>query len=173
MRAWAFTALFLCTAATPEPPGYWTGPTQAPVPATITGGKVIQTDALAALLKSGGVLLIDVANPPHRPANLPPTSLWLPPPHEDIPGSVWLAGMGEGALTAAQDATFRARLRALTGGTMNKPIVVYCHHACWLSWNAARRAIAYGYTRVAWYPDGVEGWAQAGKKLEEKKGLLS
>ena len=35
-----------------------------------------------------------------------------------------------------------------------------------MSWNAARRAIAMGYTSVAWYPDGTDGWSQAGQPLQ-------
>jgi rhodanese-related sulfurtransferase len=31
-----------------------------------------------------------------------------------------------------------------------------------LSWNAAKRAIGYGYQHVYWYRDGVEGWQAAG-----------
>jgi len=33
-----------------------------------------------------------------------------------------------------------------------------------MSWNAAKRAIALGYT-VAWYPDGTDGWQDAGLPL--------
>jgi PQQ-dependent catabolism-associated CXXCW motif protein len=39
---------------------------------------------------------------------------------------------------------------------------VYCHERCWLSWNAAKRAIRYGYRNVYWFPDGIEGWRAAG-----------
>ena len=35
-----------------------------------------------------------------------------------------------------------------------------------MSWNAAKRAVEDGYTRVFWYPDGVDGWAAAGGALE-------
>jgi PQQ-dependent catabolism-associated CXXCW motif protein len=171
MRRWILAAGFLCAAATavPEPPGYWTGSAQAPVPPTIAGGTVIHTDELDALLRKGGVVLIDVANAVHRPANLPSATLWLLPPHRDIPGSVWIPDVGKGALAPAEDAAFRAKLRALTEGDTNRPVIVYCHHACWLSWNAAKRAITYGYRRVFWYPDGVEGWMAAGKTLEVVK----
>jgi hypothetical protein len=27
-----------------------------------------------------------------------------------------------------------------------------------MSWNAARRALEWGYTAVIWYPDGTDGW---------------
>jgi PQQ-dependent catabolism-associated CXXCW motif protein len=40
----------------------------------------------------------------------------------------------------------------------------YCLRDCWMSWNAAKRAIALGYT-VAWYPDGTDGWQDAGLPL--------
>ena len=30
------------------------------------------------------------------------------------------------------------------------------------SWNAAKRAIGYGYTGVRWYEEGIEGWQDAG-----------
>ena len=39
--------------------------------------------------------------------------------------------------------------------------MIYCHEKCWLSWNAAKRAVAYGYRRVYWFPDGIEGWSAA------------
>jgi rhodanese-related sulfurtransferase len=27
-----------------------------------------------------------------------------------------------------------------------------------MSWNAAKRALSLGYSNVAWYPEGTEGW---------------
>jgi PQQ-dependent catabolism-associated CXXCW motif protein len=40
---------------------------------------------------------------------------------------------------------------------------------CWMSWNAAKRAVALGYARVHWYPDGTDGWAAAGLPLAEAR----
>ena len=34
--------------------------------------------------------------------------------------------------------------------------------------NAAKRALALGYTNVAWYPEGSDGWAAAGLPLEKR-----
>ena len=34
-----------------------------------------------------------------------------------------------------------------------------------MSWNAARRALAYGYDQVIWYPEGTDGWRAAGLPL--------
>ena len=36
-----------------------------------------------------------------------------------------------------------------------------------MSWNAAKRAATeLGYTDVYWYPEGVQGWKEAGLDLE-------
>ena len=35
-----------------------------------------------------------------------------------------------------------------------------------MSWNAAKRALTYGYNRVYWYPEGTDGWSGAGGRLE-------
>ena len=37
-----------------------------------------------------------------------------------------------------------------------------------MSWNAAKRALALGYTHVAWYPEGTDGWAAADLPLEPR-----
>jgi rhodanese-related sulfurtransferase len=36
-----------------------------------------------------------------------------------------------------------------------------------MSWNAAKRALEMGYSNVAWYPDGIDGWAFADLPLQE------
>lgn len=141
-----------------EPVGYWTGPINGPVPETITGGTVIRTTELRALLEKNGAVLVDVSNAPRRPENLAPGAPWLPAPHAVIPGSLWIPGAGMGAIAPDVEASFRDRLASATGHDINRPIVIYCHERCWLSWNAAKRAIRYGYRRVHWYPDGIEGW---------------
>lgn len=165
-RALLLLALLLGAASAPvpvpEPDGFWTGPTGGAVPATIAGGTVIDTEALQRLVAQGGIVLIDVAPSPRKPEGMAEDALWLPPPHHSLPGSVWLADVGDGALERRHDDWYRARLAALTGGDMDAPVVVFCHPHCWASWNAARRAILYGYSRVYWYPDGVEGWQDAG-----------
>jgi rhodanese-related sulfurtransferase len=38
-----------------------------------------------------------------------------------------------------------------------------------MSWNAAKRAVMWGYTGVIWYPEGTDGWQDAGLPLEEAK----
>ena len=39
--------------------------------------------------------------------------------------------------------------------------MIYCQEDCWMSWNAAKRVLSYGYPNVAWYPEGTEGWERA------------
>jgi rhodanese-related sulfurtransferase len=38
-----------------------------------------------------------------------------------------------------------------------------------MSWNAAKRAVAAGYAAVAWYPEGTDGWQDAGLPLIEAR----
>jgi rhodanese-related sulfurtransferase len=41
-------------------------------------------------------------------------------------------------------------------------MVFYCVDSeCWLSYNAALRAIALGYTNVMWYRGGIASWRTA------------
>ncbi len=151
----------------PEPQDYWTGPMQGDVPATLAGGRVLHADALADLLRGGGIVLIDVAEPPHRPDALAADAIWNPPPHRNIAGSVWIPGAGAGRLEDSMNDFFRGRLKALAGDDLQRPLVFYCHQKCWASWNAAKRAISFGYRNVSWYPDGVEVWQDAGRPLVE------
>ena len=145
-----------------EPVGFWDGPVNSPTPGTLTGGTVIRASDLAAMLKTDRAVVVDVSNSPPRPEKFAPQAVWMPPPHAVIPGSLWLAGVGGGTLDAATDSFYRQRLSEATANDLNRTLVVYCHERCWLSWNAAKRAIRYGYRRVYWFPDGIEGWKAAG-----------
>jgi PQQ-dependent catabolism-associated CXXCW motif protein len=146
----------------PEPEGYWTGAMNAPVPETLTGGKVIRVAELETLLKHGNLVIIDVSNKPRRPEGLDKSTPWLPLPQQVIPQSLWIPGAGMGTVEPAVERVFRKRLETVTGNNPTFPIVIYCHERCWLSWNAAKRAVSYGYRNVYWFPDGIEGWKAAG-----------
>jgi PQQ-dependent catabolism-associated CXXCW motif protein len=147
-----------------EPEGFWNGPINSDVPATITGGKLIHAEELARLLKESKPLVIDVSNESKRPPGMAPDAPWLPLPQEVIPGSVWLPGAGMADIAPHTDVLFRKLLSQTTGDDLDHLVVIYCHERCWLSWNAAKRAITYGYRRVHWFPEGVEGWRGAGNK---------
>jgi PQQ-dependent catabolism-associated CXXCW motif protein len=89
--------------------------------------------------------------------------LWIEPKRDGVPGAVWLPNVGYGELTPEFRAYFETELAKLTGGDKAKPVVFYCDANCWMSWNAAKRAREeFGYTRVHWFPDGVQGWKSAG-----------
>lgn len=146
--------------AAAEPDGFWTGPMHGVTPAALAGANVVDAKALAALIAREHPLLLDVASEEAKPAGMPPETLWRPI-HRSIPDSVWMPGVGAGALEPSQEALFKARIEALTAGVRSRPIVAFCHRDCWASWNAAKRLVRQGYTRVYWFPDGVEGWRDA------------
>jgi PQQ-dependent catabolism-associated CXXCW motif protein len=154
--------LAAAASAVEEPAGYWMGPTHGPVAASLSGGTVIHTHKLAALLKAGDVMVVDVSEAARRPANLAAGAVWLPLAHPVIPSAVWIPGAGLGAISPPVEKLFRERLALGTGEDLAHRLVIYCHKNCWLSWNAAKRAISYGYRRVYWFPDGMEGWRAAG-----------
>ncbi|HEV2677454.1 MAG TPA: PQQ-dependent catabolism-associated CXXCW motif protein [Aliidongia sp.] len=154
-------------AGVPEPQGYRLDGYRAPVPGTLTGGHVVHTRELQTLLARGGALAIDVLPAPRRPDGMRPDQPWMPVPRRDIPDSLWLPDVGRGALAPALDAWFRDALAKATAGDGKRPLVFYCLSRCWMSWNAAKRAVRYGYRRVYWYPDGSDGWARAGLPLAQ------
>jgi PQQ-dependent catabolism-associated CXXCW motif protein len=150
----------------PEPDGYRTDQYRAPTPATLRGARVLDTDAVARLWHDKAALFIDVMPRDAKPANLPAGTLWRDKKRDDIPGSVWLPNVGYGVLNAQVDGYFRGGLESLTEGRHDAPLVFYCQTECWMSWNAAKRALEYGFSNVAWYPGGSDGWAKAGLPLE-------
>lgn len=146
--------------------GYRTGQFLAPVPESVPGAITIDTKQVQRLIATAQALPIDVLPAPERPVNLPPDTLWLPPPHANIPGSTWLPNVGYGRLSARLESYLIRNLARLTQGDHAKPLIVYCRADCWMSWNAAKRIAALGYTGVYWYPDGTTGWKAAGLPLE-------
>lgn len=152
-------SLLLVLLLVSEPAGFWNGPTNDPVPATIQGGQVIHAVELNDLLKKNTrVVVVDVSDSPHRPENLPATTTWLPVRHPGIPGAIWIPGAGLGTPPANVEEFYKQRLAKATGNDFKRPLVLYCHQKCWLSWNGAKRAIGYGYRNVYWFPEGIEGW---------------
>ena len=141
----------------------------AQVPASVPGAVRVTTEEVQALLAADDVVLIDVLPAPPRPENLPPTSLWLPPVRRNLPGSTWLPNVGYGRLSDGLERYFSRELERLAGGRPDRAVVIYCLADCWMSWNAAKRAAALGYTQVYWYADGTDGWAAAGLPLQRSE----
>ena len=129
------------------------GQFHGPTPTSIPGGQVITTQALAGLLRGGQgpVLVLDVLGGP-----------------EIIQGAQY-------AVPAAQPGSFNDQtqqqlsqyLQQATGGNKQHAIALYClSPQCWMSYNAALRAINLGYTNVLWYRGGIESWKQAGLPVQ-------
>ncbi len=152
-----------------EPKSYRMQDYRAPAPATLTGAWVLTTAEAAELWRSGKAAFIDVLGQAPRPANLPEGTLWRDKPRADIPGSIWLADTGYGAINPTMEEYFRTNLDRVAGADRDKTLVFYCLKDCWLSWNAAKRALSFGYPHVAWYPDGTDGWTAAGLPVEPIK----
>lgn len=152
--------------AVAEPGDYRLEDFRAPVPATLQGATVLTTEALVDLRRlRPDIVLIDVLPAPRKPKELRPGAIWIPKARRNVPGSVWLPNTGYGVLPVEEEEYFRSGLRRLTDGDRARPLVFYCLADCWMSWNAAKRALSWGYTSVYWYPDGTDGWAAAGLPL--------
>lgn len=149
-----------------EPAGYRLDAYRAPTPATLAGARVLSTPQAEALWRAHAAVFIDVLPRPPRPANLPAGTLWRDAPHASIPGSLWLPNTGFGALAPETENYLKAGLAAATGGDQMRPLVLFCQRQCWMSWNAAKRVMSYGYGNVSWYPEGTDGWSAAGLPLE-------
>jgi PQQ-dependent catabolism-associated CXXCW motif protein len=145
----------------PEPEGYRTDNYRAPVPATLAGARVLATEEAEAIWRAGKAVFIDVLPHPPKPQNLPQGTIWRERPRLNIPGSVWLPDTGYGTLAAATEDYLREGLARASGGDRGKLLVIYCQADCWMSWNAAKRALSYGYSNVAWYPEGTDAWERA------------
>lgn len=141
---------------------YRTQDYRAPTPLALEGAVVVDTDEARAMLAAGSVIPIDVL-PAERQLG---TGAWLvPKARRHLPGGAWLPNVGYGVLSPELEDWFRGRLAELTSDRKDRGIMFYCVVDCWMSWNAAKRAIAWGYTNVHWYPDGTDGWAFAGLDL--------
>ncbi|MGH7153959.1 MAG: PQQ-dependent catabolism-associated CXXCW motif protein, partial [Acetobacteraceae bacterium] len=142
---------------------------RAPVPLTLHGAQVLSTPRAHALWQDRTAIFIDVLPRPPRPEGLPPGTIWHPKPRFDIPGSIWLPDTGYGKLAPVMEAYFQKGLTAATGSDPARALVFYCLHHCWMSWNAAKRALSLGYSQVDWYPGGTDDWSASGFPLEHRR----
>lgn len=130
------------------------GPMHGPTPASIPGGQVITTKGLAALVhgRQAPYIIYDVLGQPEM----------LP----DAVPAVWLSQPG-----SFKDPVQRQvgqMLGEQTQGRKDVALVFYClSRECWMSYNAALRAIHAGYTNVLWYRGGIEAWKWAGLPTQQ------
>lgn len=148
----------------PEPEGYKLDNYRTSTPATLAGAVVVTTEQAERLWRAGAVF-IDLMPRAPRPANLPAGTLWRTAPHESIPGALWLVNTGYGELAPETESYFSTRLNAAVSARPDRPLVFFCLRDCWMSWNGAKRALAMRYKSVHWYPDGTDGWREAGLPL--------
>jgi PQQ-dependent catabolism-associated CXXCW motif protein len=155
--------------AVPEPDTFRNESYRAPTPKSLHGARVVSTAEAHALWQARSAAFVDVMPHVPRPANLPAGTLWRDKPRINIPGSIWLPDTGYGELAAITEGYLRSNLEQVTGGDRARLLVFYCQRDCWMSWNAAKRAVSWGYSGVVWYPDGTDGWQEAGLPLEQGK----
>ena len=126
----------------------------SPTPREIPGGKVVTTGELKAMRENQPApFMIDVLG-----GNV----------HRTIAGAFWMIGAGAGDMSREEEKRFAAAIAGFAGGDKNRPMVFYCVDAeCWLSYNAALRAIALGYTNVMWYRGGIAAWRQGGNPMTQ------
>jgi PQQ-dependent catabolism-associated CXXCW motif protein len=150
-----------------EPDGYRTEDYRSPVPETLAGARVLTTAEAEAIWRAKSGVFVDVLPRAPKPKGLPPGTVWRDKPRQNIPGSIWLPDTGYGILAPATENYLRQGLARASGGNKQMLLVIYCLSDCWMSWNAAKRVITYGYSDVAWYPEGTDGWARANLPLAD------
>ena len=153
----------------PEPEGYRTDNYRTPVPATLAGARVLASGEAEAIWRAKAAVFIDVLPRPPKPQGLPAGTVWRDKPRLNIPGSIWLPDTGYGTLAAATEDYLRHGLERASGGNHAKLLVIYCQADCWMSWNAAKRVLSYGYPNIAWYPEGTDGWQRANLPVTESQ----
>ena len=145
-------------AAVEQPAGYRLQDYDARVPDGLDGAFSVTAAEVKRLQQGRGAVVIDVIPEQRRPAVLPENQIWIPLAHKGVAGAIWLPDIGYGVLSEVTENYFRRHLEAATRGNRDHPVVFYCRANCWMSWNAAKRALEYGYTSVHWFYDGVDGW---------------
>lgn len=150
-----------------EPATYRTDNYRAPVPATLAGARVIDVGEAEEIWRAEAAVFVDVYPQPPKPANLPKGTIWRTPAHESILGAHWLANVGYGVLSPDAEKYFRDGLQRLTAGKRDRALVFFCLRDCWMSWNAARRALEFGYSNVLWFPEGTDAWRELGLAVEK------
>lgn len=140
---------------------------RAPVPESNPGTEVVDTLRAFELHSSRGAIFIDVFPPAGLGAD-PLDGTWVTnETHNNIENSTWLPEVGRGFLEQGHIEYFQRNLALLTQGDKQTALLFYCTADCWQSWNAARRALLWGYGNIFWYPDGTDGWLEEGHSLVE------
>lgn len=151
-----------------EPDNYKLDNYRSETPQTLAGATVVDALTAKGLFEKGEIIFIDVLPAQKRPESLPESEIWLPKKRLNIPGSVWLADVGYGVLSDELNNYFTSNLEQLNN-INKKGMLFYCKADCWMSWNAAKRAINYGFSNVFWFPGGTDDWSAQDYELEESE----
>lgn len=125
------------------------GAMHGPTPTTIPGAQVVTTKGLVALVqgRQAPFVVFDVLGQP-----------------EVLPNAVAAAWLAQpGTFSDAVQAQAAQLFAQAAQGRKDVALVFYCaSRECWMSYNAALRAVQAGYTNVLWYRGGLEAWKAAG-----------
>ena len=141
-----------------QPDGYRLEFYHDKVPAELDGASTITAVEVKRLQEFATTVVVDVIPESRIPNVLPEGQIWLPVEHKGVPGAIWLPDTGYGVLSDITEKYFNRHLYVATNGNKNHAVVFYCRSDCWMSWNAAKRALSHGYVNVYWFPGGVEDW---------------
>ena len=132
------------------------GAMHGPTPNQIPGGQVITTKGLVELRRGQQVqfAIFDVLGAT-----------------EKLPNAIAAVQASQGGSFNDQNQQkFGQYLQQVTQGNREMPLVFYCQSVyCWMSYNAALRAINLGYQNVLWYRGGLEAWKQAGMQTQSQQ----
>jgi PQQ-dependent catabolism-associated CXXCW motif protein len=118
-------------------------------PTTIPGGRVITSPDLIALYNQSRIWFL--------PVDALGDAGTLPGAYP----AAWAAAPG--TLGDAIEQRLGQSLNPVTRGNKDTMLVFFCQSThCWMSYNAALRAIDLGYRNVWWYRGGIEAWLAAG-----------
>ena len=135
----------------------YSGQLHGPTPTSIPGGQVVTTKGLVGLVQGNQApyLLFDVLGGA-----------------ETLPGALPAAAASQaGSFNDQTQQQFGVFVQQKTGGRKDIALVFYClSPQCWMSYNAALRAINLGYTNVLWYRGGIEAWKMAGLPVQQSFG---
>ena len=137
-----------------------------PVPQTVPGGVVLDTQGIKQLIETTDVVLIDVLSISGVRYDELDGSWSGYEPRFNIPGSLWLPNVGFGRPSPDMLTYFLNTAAEATDGQLDHPVLIYCISDCWMGWNAVQHLAHAGYSKVYWGPLGTDGWSEAGYKLE-------
>lgn len=146
--------------------GYRIGRQRSPTPEDIPPPAKLVDSQTAAALIAEGALVLDVLGATQSRFDELDGSWLVSKERLSLPGALWLPETGRGRLDPVMQAYLAENIAAATAENRDHPIVVFCIADCWMSWNAAQRISAMGYTQVNWYRLGTDGWLDEGWALE-------